>query len=418
MAATRTPTPRRRAAARADADPAPVPPSPRPDLRPDEPEVLTRSGPEALTATLLAALHGDRAEPDVADAAEDEAADPSYAQPLTQGFHAYPASLDPRAAARLLSLGEGPVLDPFCGGGTVLVEALRLGRDALGLDVSPVACIVARARTTVTDEVARRALRVEARAAAEAAMNPDFALDAQVPEAVRGWYEPHVARELVALKLHIGNDPLLRAVFSAILVKVSQRESETRPNRVELRRPPGTTATLFHRKARELARRLESLAAAVPEGARARVHREDARDFRRRERFGMVVTSPPYPGVYDYLSMQALRAAWLDLPGDLHEELGSRRGFRADRGGALAAWEASTRRWLKSVARALAPGGKVVVVIGDGFGGGKLVPVLPSLLAAARELGLQRTGLVTVGRWDAGLRTVRPEHIVALETAG
>ena len=28
---------------------------------------------------------------------------------------------------------------------------------------------------------------------------------------------------------------------------------------------------------------------------------------------GLVLTSPPYPGVYDYLPMQQLRAAWLDL---------------------------------------------------------------------------------------------------------
>ena len=38
-----------------------------------------------------------------------------------------------------------------------------------------------------------------------------------------------------------------------------------------------------------------------------------------------MLTSPPYPGVYDYLPMQQLRYAWLDMdPGsDMAGEIGS-----------------------------------------------------------------------------------------------
>ncbi|MCL2326642.1 MAG: hypothetical protein FWC40_09140, partial [Proteobacteria bacterium] len=43
----------------------------------------------------------------------------------TQGFHTYPARLHPEAASRLLGVLGGQTLgDPFCGGGTVLVEGL------------------------------------------------------------------------------------------------------------------------------------------------------------------------------------------------------------------------------------------------------------------------------------------------------
>ena len=47
---------------------------------------------------------------------------------LTHGFHTYPAALHPDAAKQLLELvGGRSVWDPFCGGGTVVVEAMTLG---------------------------------------------------------------------------------------------------------------------------------------------------------------------------------------------------------------------------------------------------------------------------------------------------
>lgn len=37
-----------------------------------------------------------------------------------------------------------PVLDPFCGAGTVLVESAALGKSSIGVDVSPLACFVSQ----------------------------------------------------------------------------------------------------------------------------------------------------------------------------------------------------------------------------------------------------------------------------------
>ena len=40
--------------------------------------------------------------------------------------------------------GLPPVLDPFCGAGSTLIEALRLGLDARGSDLNPVAAVITR----------------------------------------------------------------------------------------------------------------------------------------------------------------------------------------------------------------------------------------------------------------------------------
>ncbi len=333
----------------------------------------------------------------------------------THGFHTYPAGLHPDAARDLVVLGGGAVLDPFCGGGTVLVEALLAGREALGLDISPVAGLVARARTAKTTEAERTALRSAARKITERAAKATVPPPG-IPDDLARWYEPHVLAELAAIHDGIGKDPLLRAVFSAIVVKASRRESDTSSARTDTKRPPGTTAILFHKKAREYARMLEELANAVPEGVRARVHREDARDLRERGGFGLVLTSPPYPGVYDYVAMQQLRHLWLGLDAaSPRQEIGSRRQFRADRAAALAAWRADTTRWVRAVTRALDPGGRLVVVIGDGQVGGKRIDTWQATDEAALAAGLVRVARATVERWDEGVHAMRPEHAIAWE---
>lgn len=339
----------------------------------------------------------------------------------THGFHSYPAGLHPDAARLLLSLGSGPVLDPFCGGGTVLLEALLAGRSALGLDISPIATLVARARTTRTSEAERTALRSRARALAERAKSPPP--PRSVPEGASAWYSPPVLAELCVLRDGIaeesdkGTRELLRAVFSSILVKVSLRESDTANRKVEKAREAGSAAILFHARAREYARQLDALQGSIPEGdARVRVHREDARDFRSKESFGMILTSPPYPGVYDYLTMQQLRWMWLGIePGSDAGEIGSRRAFRLDRGAAISRWRADTLKWVRTITKVLEPAGKMVVILGDGWVGGRPVESLPPLMEATAACGLKILAGCTAERWDEGSGALRPEHALLMQ---
>jgi hypothetical protein len=74
---------------------------------------------------------------------------------LTHGFYKYPARFSPsfaRAAIETFTQPGDFVLDNHVGGGTTLVEALALGRHAIGVDVSALAEFVARVKTTIFDE--------------------------------------------------------------------------------------------------------------------------------------------------------------------------------------------------------------------------------------------------------------------------
>ncbi len=229
--------------------------------------------------------------------------------------------------------------------------------------------------------------------------------------------------ELESLRYSVAKSPrdirfLLEACLSSIVVKTSLRQSDTRARKVTRHRPAGTTAVLFHKKARELARRLESLRESVPaDTPAANVTRADARDLVLAKPLAGIVTSPPYPGVYDYLPMQLLRHVWLGLrPEELaRREIGSRRAFRHDSREGRRLWRRDTERWLQACAQVLQPDGRLAVVIGDGQIGRKVIgSVEPTVEAAAAA------GLVWLARASMALPATQPprqEHVLLFATA-
>jgi hypothetical protein len=66
-------------------------------------------------------------------------------------FYRYPARFSPvfaREAIKAFTHKGDTVLDNFCGGGTTLVEAIGLGRKAVGFDISSLAAFLARTKTS------------------------------------------------------------------------------------------------------------------------------------------------------------------------------------------------------------------------------------------------------------------------------
>jgi hypothetical protein len=71
---------------------------------------------------------------------------------LTHDFYRYPARFSPMFAQAAIEAFTEPgdtILDPFAGGSTSLVEALALGRNAVGVDISQLAVFLARVKTTL-----------------------------------------------------------------------------------------------------------------------------------------------------------------------------------------------------------------------------------------------------------------------------
>jgi hypothetical protein len=78
---------------------------------------------------------------------------------LTHNFYRYPARFSPlfvRATIQAFSAPGDVILDPFMGGATCLVEARAHGRHAVGCDISSLAAFIARVKTSLLAESSLR----------------------------------------------------------------------------------------------------------------------------------------------------------------------------------------------------------------------------------------------------------------------
>jgi SAM-dependent methyltransferase len=385
---------------------------------------------------------------DVEGSLEAEAATRAH----VHGFHSYPARMHPVTARRLVEAFSRPgdrVLDPFCGSGTALVEARLAGRAALGVDANPLAVRLARLKVRGTTEDERGRLVAAAR---EVAAVADQRRKARAGASRRyapedaALFDPHVLLELDGLRVGLdrgfGEPPSvdwlgedaprgdLELVLSAILTKVSRRSSDTTAQDLPRRIAAGYPARLFVRKAEELARRLAEAAPALALAPPAVVEEGDARALRGipSGSIDLVITSPPYPGVYDYLAHHEARLRWLRLPRSRFDEaeIGARR--RLDALGAAegrARWQADLTAVLIALARVLRPGAPAVLLLGDGVIAGAPVHALDGVRAAAPAAGLEVRATASQERPHfhaptarAFARRPRREHAILLERRG
>ncbi|WP_437966153.1 DNA methyltransferase [Sorangium sp. So ce260] len=386
------------------ADPKPKPGAPRQKARAVRPAPQAR---RALTNVGGATrLEGDPADAamlahalDVASSGTAEEA----ARAHVHGFHSYPARMHPDTARRLIEALSRPgerVLDPFCGSGTVLVEARLAGRAAIGVDANPLAVRLARLKVQGSTPGERERLVAAAREVAAAADERRKARAGPSrrygPEDV-ALFEPHVLLELDGLRVGLdrlegrGADALradLELVLSSILTKLSRRTSDTSEHELPRRIAAGYPARLFIRKAEELAQRLADVAAPLSASPPALIEEGDARVLRGVEpgSIHLAITSPPYPGVYDYLAHHEARLRWLRLRSARFEqdEIGARRhldplGPEAGR----ARWREELGGVLVALARVLRSGAPLVLLIADSVVAGAPVYAVDVVQAAA-----------------------------------
>ena len=328
------------------------------------------------------------------------------------GFHTYPARLHPETASRLVerfSPEAGRVLDPFCGSGTVLVEARQLGRQAFGIDANPLAVELAtlKARGTTPEFAAELVAGAAAVVAhADKRRTQKLGPTRKYGAADREVYDAHVLLELDGLRdgifrlaAHDARRALL-LVLSATLSKVSKKVGDTAPRTAQKRLAGGFTIRFFETKAKDLAKRMIEFTALLPPDAPpVKCAVGDARDLSQVEpqSLDLIVSSPPYPGVYDYFDHHELRLRWLNLDETRFEEseIGARRrlsglGFQ----NAVERWEGEFGACLDAFREALAPKGSIALVIADSVLGGRALYADESIrdLAIAHDLALASLG--------------------------
>ncbi|MEM9458847.1 MAG: hypothetical protein AAGF11_32010 [Myxococcota bacterium] len=401
-------------------------------------EPRTRRDPSSRRRALehqggRAEAHGD---PEVAQTLVEalESVHGAPPDPLTHGFHSYPARMHYAIARSILERWAEPrtrLLDPFCGSGTVLVEARRRGLRACGVDLNPLGLRVAEVKCARGTEAQREHLARVAAGVVEASFDRvqrRQRVRAPLSAAERQWYAPHVLLELAGLHAEIEALPAgferraLQMVLSAIVVKFSRQRAETTERAVD--RPIGKKVVtgFFARKVDELVGRWEQLAEqSPPDGPSARLCEGDARrlsELLGHWRFDLVLSSPPYGGTYDYADHHARRIPWLGLSveGLWQAELGARRNLSRGKHAARR-WAREVEDMLGSIASVLSPRGRVVLLVGDAQVGSQRIEADRQLAELAPGAGLAVVAAASQSRpdWQGG--PPRREHLVALERA-
>jgi hypothetical protein len=213
--------------------------------------------------------------------------------------------------------------------------------------------------------------------------------------------------------------------LSAILYKVSYRQSDTDATKVKRNIARGAAARLFAQRVDLLVTGLDELAAerappptvllgdsrrlaaAVPDGTA-----------------GGIVTSPPYAGTYDYAETQRLRFDFLGIRHRDYDEgeIGARRGWsEGSTADAFARWSDDLAVVVGGMAAALARGSYAALVIGDSVAVGRAMradedvrAALDDRLAMVAWAWQDRPMLGAAERRAFGDRPKR-EHILLLQ---
>jgi len=170
-------------------------------------------------------------------------------QYLTHGLHPYPARMVPQIAKRLLKMycpEGGIVLDPFCGSGTVAVEARLLKVNSIGIDINPLACLLAEVKSTpIKPKVLKKhwkklkkSIKVDIENLRLNKVDNAIDLPDFLNVNINYWFKPYTIKELGIIRKHLREikDDLIRKFFSVVFSNTVRIVSGIRKNEFKLYR--------------------------------------------------------------------------------------------------------------------------------------------------------------------------------------
>lgn len=261
--------------------------------------------------------------------------DPKY---VTHGIHAYKGKFYPQLARSLFNLAElspgQKILDPFCGSGTVPLEAYLNGMQGIGFDMNPLAVKIARAKTDIllVDPHLRDRLLAQFQEGIEklSPSDDDSVFPSMAANEIKSWFAKNVRRKLAALLHAIRTVPEIRVkeylevLLSNIVREVSQQDPEDL--RIRRRSPQLGDAPVFELYAKHLSEQRQRLIdfarrsnSAPCRFGSVQIHESDSREPSTLNLANIddgtidaIVTSPPYATALPYIDTDRLSILLLD----------------------------------------------------------------------------------------------------------
>ena len=258
---------------------------------------------------------------------------------------------------RLCSNEKDIVLDPFCGIGTVPLEANFLGRSSIGFDLNPYAFIVAKGkmdRKPINEQI-------DWLESVHLATN-EVDID-RIPEWVKEFYNKDTLKEILALMAVLEKEKryfllgcLLGIAQGHRVGHLSKHSALTLPFKP---RPddPGEYRVVIPRLIAKVKRMYKN---GIPFEPVGRIELADAREMPlENDSVDVIISSPPYFDTVDYVSANRLRLALLGYYGDKANQL--KQILIQDYKSYLVEMEKAC----KEMKRVLKPSKRCVLVLGD-----------------------------------------------------
>ncbi len=260
----------------------------------------------------------------------------------THGIHEYRGKFFPQLVRSLLNISgasqDSTVLDPMCGSGTTLVEAILLGCQAIGIDLNPLSVLMSRAKCDALSIHPERllaeyeALRADLLELSSSSSRrnglPWFEqLPSQDQDYLSRWFAPEALADLdpISTRVHDTVDSSCRTLFqmslSNILRPVSwQKNDDLRVRKDKLTNLDTDVTTVF---LTELNRSVNAVLAFLYENQECEIGEvsiieddirlADQRLSHLAGRIDMIITSPPYATALPYLDTDRLSLCYLGL---------------------------------------------------------------------------------------------------------
>lgn len=339
----------------------------------------------------------------------------SDTQYLTHNVHRYSGKFIPQIADRAIEILTRPgdlILDPYCGSGTTLLESAKLGRLAIGFDLSPLAVLISTCKTrSIPDDVLSRLRESLSQVVFSLAHSgtPDlftaheserlFSQALTDPrlsdEWFLKWFGTQNLTELVAIDWAIKefDDPDARNVATLCLSNILRRVSKAatgypnvmfdkragdrpRPSQLYLKELESTC---------EQVAGLKEIASQLPY-----VHAQQANATKLPLSdcsVDAIVTHPPYIGSIPYAEYGLLSLKWLGSdPKELDKQLTGGKRQSAD---VVSRFERDYKKMLEESHRVLKQGKYIFLMVGNPVVKGKLIDLGKMTHEFAIEVGFK-----------------------------
>lgn len=335
---------------------------------------------------------------------------------LTHGIHRYSGKFIPQIALQaveLLTEPEDIIADPYCGSGTTLLECALSRRYSIGIDLSPLAVLISKVKTTPVDNKSTEALYQRIFEKLAPAINvqrkqlslfDNLAFAAQNYENAysnwrmkdswyQKWFQKDVLLELILIHNAIIEETDLRLknigliAFSDILRKSSNANSSY-PNVMydKNKKTVKPAIPAFLERIREICKMVNSLEATYSNPCfTPNIIRGDARNLPLENKVDAVITHPPYIASIPYAEYGVLSLTWLGHdPKNLDNKL---TGGRRTSNSVVSKFTDGYSKMFQESWRILKPGGFMFLLVGNPTVKGQVIDLSELSIQLANQVG-------------------------------